>query len=60
MGSENSHARAIERKCAIRPLLGQYDVDAYMHSCDPETVRICGTEKNIVAVYVNQSGIGCR
>ena len=29
-----------------------------MHSCDPEKVRICGTEKNIVAVYVNQSGIG--
>ena len=57
MGSGNSH---IERKCAIRSLLGQYDVDANMHSCDPEKVRICGTEKKIVAVYVNQSGIGCR
>ena len=58
MGSGNSHARAIERICAIRSLLGQYNADAYKHSRDPEKVRICGMEKNIVAVYVNQRDIG--
>ena len=60
MGSGNSHARAIERICVICSLLGQYDVDAYMQSCDPEKVRIYGTEKDIVAVYVNQRDIGKR
>ena len=60
MGRGNSHTRAIERICAIRSLLGQYNADAYKHSRDPEEVRICGTEKNIIAVYVNQRDIGKR
>ena len=60
MGGRNSHPRAVERKCAIRSLLDQYNVDAYMPSCDPEKVRSGRTEKNIVAVYINQRDIGKR
>ena len=52
----DSRARAVEHKCAIRSLLDQYNADAYMHSRDPEKVRSCGTEKNIIAVYIG----GCR
>ena len=68
MGGRNSLAWAVERKCAIRSLLDQYDVDAYMRSFDPEKVQKLrdvvfpwvGRRRNIVAVEVLARGLSLR
>ena len=40
MGDRNGLVRVVERKCAIRSLLDEFDVDAYVHSCDPEVQKL--------------------